>query len=353
MSVLHDAARMAPLLWHSLTGARRIGRLGNVFLLESDSEAARETFATALAMLAVCPQPEADGSPCGHCRFCRQLEAGVYPELYHLWPVGKKYQIQVGDRDNPEPNTARYFENCFFLTSTSGASRKIGIIHEVDRMGDEAQNALLKTWEEPPPESLMILTTGNPSSLLPTTRSRCQRLQIRENHVTYCFAGQEELCRLLGRLFTAAPGDMLTAEAVAADLVAAAGALKDRAEATVAAAWEERLKGAAELDPALVKRLEKQQESAAAGAYMRERSNFLSAIHTTAAELFLLASGAAPDTLANPELICLPEGCATPDTERAARFLRAAEELLFNLRFNVAEELALRHFALQANAPAE
>ena len=353
MSVLREAEELAPLLWHSLTGARRIGRLGHAFLLESDSETARERFAAALAMLAVCPTPTAEGFPCGVCRFCRQLEAGTYPELHHLWPVGKKYQIQVGDRENPEPNTARYFEDCFFLTSVSGASRKVGIVHEADRMGGEAQNALLKTLEEPPPESLMILTTGHPAALLPTTRSRCQRLQIRANHVVYDFPGMEELCVLLGRLFAAPPGDLLAAEEAASGLAAAAGSLRERAEAAVTAAWEARIAEAAEFDPALAKRLEKQRESAAAGAYMRERGAFLSAIHGAAAELYLLAGGAAAPALANPELLRLPEGAAMPDAARAARILKAAEDLLFNLRFNVGEELALRDFALQANAPAE
>ena len=83
------------------------------------------------------------------------------------------------------------------------------------------------------------------------------------------------------------------------------------------------------------------------------RGAVLSAIHGAAAERSLLASGAAESALANPELLRLPEGAAMPDAARAARILKGAEDLLFNLRFNVGEELALRNFALQANAPAE
>ena len=99
-------------------------------------------------------------------------------------------------------------------------------------------------------------------------------------------------------------------------------------------------------DPALVKRVEQQAADAAAGAYMKERGQFLTAIQTFCQQVFQLSEGIRFDQLANPEIfagIDLPEKIAPA---RGAVALREAEELLFTLRFNVNEELALRTFAV-------
>ena len=347
MSKYEETARRWPELWQCLSRARRSGRLAHAFLIRSDLPRSREEFAVALAMLAACPAAAESGVPCGDCRACRQLENGSYPELYHLFPVGRAYQIQVGDRQNPEPNTVRYFEDQFFLTGTSGAACKVGIIHDADRMGDEAQNALLKTLEEPPPETLIILTTGNVSALLPTTRSRCQQLSLPENRIEFDFPGHEELAAVLCDLYFQGCGDVLAAERAAARMIALAGRLREEAEKQVREEWQGRLEAAAAVDGTLSKRLEKQQESAAAGAYMKSRAAFLSMLHTFFAQLYLLSVGVSRESLANPEIMVLPSDSPLKP-ERAAKVLRETEKLLFDLRFNVNEELAYRTFALQS-----
>lgn len=342
-----QAAARFPELWACLENARKQGRLGHAFLVCSEKESTREAFAVALARLAACPSASVSGKPCGKCFSCRKLEEGTYPELRHLSPVGKMYQIQVGERINPEPNTVRYFEDSFSLTSASGADRKIGIIHDADRMNAEAQNALLKTLEEPPPETLLVLTTGNPSALLPTTRSRCQKLLLPEARVEYDFPGHGELAEALHGLFFAVSGDAVRAEALAVRMIAVAASLKGNAENETESAWAERIRQAADLDPALAKRLEKQQSASASGEHMRLRGAFLSCIRDFAGEVYMLSSGADPASLPNPELPVLPrEGERLPSPAEAERMLGNAEELLFTLRFNVNEELAIRDFVL-------
>lgn len=341
-------ARRWPELWNSLRLARRNHRMAHAYLVQADRPETREEFTLALLMLAACRDVEATGEPCGKCFSCRHLENGTYPELHHLYPVGKMYQIQVGDRQGPEVNTVRYFTEQFYLTDISGAACKIGIIHDADRMNDEAQNALLKTLEEPPRDTLIVLTTGNPASLLPTTRSRCQQIQLRENEVKFEYPGAERVFAALSRLFFEAKGDILKGEEAAGVLIAVAAALKDEAEGAAESDWNDRVKEASAFDPALAKRLEKQMESEGAGTYMKNRNAFLSSIHSFVGELYLLSRGAAKESLANPEI--LPAELPGPvDPERAARVLELAEKLLFNMRFNVNEELALRNFAIQAS----
>lgn len=341
---LYDKYRArCPELLDRLEHARATGRFSHAFLLQADSAQTRREFAAVLAQIAACPNGQA-GRPCTNCRVCRQLESGDYSELYTLSPIGKMYQIQVGDRTNPEPNTLRYFEEQFFLTSTGGADCKVGIIYDADRMGDEAQNALLKTLEEPPRDTLIILATGNPSALLPTTRSRCQPLLLLDNRCDFEFAGAQELFDTLFELFFNAQGDLAKTEACAGRLIRIAAGLSADAAIKTESEWSGRMEAALRGDPSFAKRVELQQTAAANGAYMKERGLFLSAIHTFCAQLFLLASGAELKDLANPEVFRQP--LPTVDTIRASVALREAEDLLFTLRFNVSEELALRTFAV-------
>ena len=182
--------------------ARRQGRMPHALLVASDDETARNEFALVAAQIAGCPQHR-NGVPDIDCEFCRRLENNTNPELHTLSPVGKMYQIKVGDRGNPEPNTVRAFISDFQLTSLRDW-RKIGIIYEADRMGGEAQNALLKTLEEPPPDTTIILVTGNPAALLPTTRSRCQLLTLPALGCRYDFAGSKQLFAALRNLIVSA-----------------------------------------------------------------------------------------------------------------------------------------------------
>lgn len=336
-----------PDLWSCLVHARKQDHLAHAFLICAGREDTRESFALALARLAACRDAGRTGQPCGQCFECRKLADGTYPELRHLTPVGKMYQIQVGDRINPEPNTVRYFENSFSLTDASGAARKIGIIHDADRMNAEAQNALLKTLEEPPPGTLLLLTTGNPAALLPTTRSRCQVLRLPESRTEYDFPGHEVLFEALYELFYLAGDQPAKAEAAALKMIGVSAELRGSAETAADEEWEARLKQAADFDPAMAKRLEKQRDAEASGAYMRLRKAFLSGIQAYAGEVFLLAMGASPESLPNPELPVFPPEGAAVDAARAERMQQAAEELLFTLRFNVNEELAMRDFAMK------
>lgn len=346
MSLYEECRSRYPELLARLEHARKNGRLTHAFLIQGGSDREREEFTIALSQLAACPASE-NGRPCNICRVCRGLEDGSYPELYTLTPVGKMYQIQVGDRVNPEPNTLRHFEDRFFLTSTSEAHRKIGVIRDADRMNDEAQNALLKTLEEPPPETLILLTTGNPASLLPTTRSRCQTLTLPGNRCEMDFAGADEVFDALWKLFFESDGDLARAEEGAGQLIRTAGSLSADAAGKIEREWEPRMSSAARAgDPALVKRLEKQQQNMADGAYRRERARFLAAIHAFCAQLFLLSQHADFADLPNPECFAGHAIPAEIPPERAARALHEAEELLYTLRFNVNEELALRTFAV-------
>lgn len=327
-----------------LERARAGKRLSHAFLISSVSERLRNDFAIITAQIAGCP--EFDGQHINDsCVCCRKLEDQTYPELRILSPVGKMYQIQVGQRDNPEPNTVRDFINSFSMTSWKNSWRKIGIIFDCDRMGTEAQNALLKTLEEPPPDTTLILVTANPTALLPTTRSRCQQITLPTQKFEYSFAGADELFAIL-REMCFSPKDIITAEKCASGIIGIASSLFENVENRTKERFASHIELARQMeDTPMVKRLEKRQEDAVNGAYMRERRSFLSAISCFCSQLFMLSDGVAFEDLPNPELFGdqpLPE--ISPERGRA--ILEQSEELEYTLRFNVNEELAMRTFVL-------
>lgn len=342
----NDFEEKNPELMECLKSARREKRLAHAYLLHGDTPKIRNDFAIALAQLVSCQTPTADGAPCGNCQVCDQINRDVYAEYYTVSPVGKKLQIQVGDRSNPAPNTIRWFEKQFYYTSVADGGHKIGVIFDADRMNAESQNAFLKTLEEPPADSFFIIATGNPSALLPTTRSRCQSITVLENRCEFNFLGAPELFSALHNLQFAAHKNAVMAEQVAGSIIMLSSQLKSQADAENSEVWAERVAQAEEMDSPFKKRLEKQVESGAAGEYMRMRNYFMSALHTWFAQIYQLSCGVPREYLANPEIF---EGLSIPSQipeEKAIGGLNEAEKLLYDLRFMVSEELAIRSFCL-------
>ncbi len=105
---------------------------------------------------------------CGECAACRRIARGVHADVLIVEP-GDTGAIKVDQvRDAIERSAYRPFEG----------RRRVVIIDDADAVLPEAQNALLKTLEEPPPASTFILVTSRPDMLLPTVRSRCQRTRF-------------------------------------------------------------------------------------------------------------------------------------------------------------------------------
>ncbi len=339
-------AEKFPSIVKSLINASKNNKLAHAYLLHSDTPEIRKEFASVIAQIVICPNKDNNGAPCSECKTCRQLSAQTYAELYTLSPVGKTWQIRIGEPKNPEPNTIRWFEEQFYLTSIAVARKKIGIIYDCDRMNISSQNAFLKTLEEPPRESLFILATGNPSALLPTTRSRCQTLILLANHCNFDFEGHQALFATLANLQFKSKNDMVNTERCAAKIVSITNNLKDSATGRIEADWKAKLQYAQELEPPLRKRIMAQFEAAVSGEYIRERNYFISAIHTWFAQTYLLSCGTTVEKLANPEMFKNLEVPSKINEEEACKALQAADKLLYELKFSVNEELALRSFCL-------
>lgn len=118
---------------------------------------------------------ENENAPCGTCHGCLQVINETHPDFLYLGP-NEKGKIPIGEDNSSEPGTVRWLIDRLSQKSVSG--RQFVIIERGDVLRNDAQNAILKTIEEPPRGTTIIITTSNRSSLLPTILSRCSLLNF-------------------------------------------------------------------------------------------------------------------------------------------------------------------------------
>ena len=140
-------------------------RLPHAYLFAGIGGIGKRLTALALSKVLLCSSP--DPEHCGSCADCIQVDHHNHPDFLTLEPKNNSIPI----------DSIRYLRQQLSWKSYRG-KYKICIIDDAEKMTTQAQNALLKTLEEPPPHSLIILITPQPYRLLPTIASRCQRLNF-------------------------------------------------------------------------------------------------------------------------------------------------------------------------------
>jgi len=153
------------------------GRAPHALLIGGPAGIGKTTLALDLAAGLLCNDPDPDARPCRACRGCRLVERGRHPDLHRLTPGGPGDQIRIGARERPEDGTVRRLAIDLVLLPVEGGAR-VAVVERADRMGDDAQTALLKTLEEPPAGVTIVLCADDEDRLMPTVRSRCARLRL-------------------------------------------------------------------------------------------------------------------------------------------------------------------------------
>jgi DNA polymerase III subunit delta' len=156
------------------------GRLASTFLFVGPSGVGKQSFARRLAKALLCQvSAEAELDPCGHCDSCVQVEAGTHPDLIVISKPPDKSEIPVsvfiGEKEG-RMHTGLCHD--ISLRPFMGG-RKVAIINDADTLNEEGANCLLKTLEEPPPNSVLILIGTSPEKQLPTIRSRSQIIRFK------------------------------------------------------------------------------------------------------------------------------------------------------------------------------
>ncbi|HEY2881186.1 MAG TPA: DNA polymerase III subunit [Pirellulales bacterium] len=162
-------------------GALAKGRLASTFLFVGPEGIGKRTFAVQLAQSLLCERrDEKLLDPCGQCPACVQVLAGTHPDFLTVArPAGKSF-IPLGLLKGDEPDYPVHNSLLFNLgLRPYRGGRKVAILDDADFLNQEGANCLLKTLEEPPPQSVLILIGTSPQRQLPTIRSRAQVVRFK------------------------------------------------------------------------------------------------------------------------------------------------------------------------------
>jgi DNA polymerase III subunit delta' len=195
-------------LWEGIVGqgpalgllqrALAAGRVAHAYAFVGPAGVGRRLTALAFAQACFCT-----GGGCGGCDACRRVAAGQHPDLMVLAPTPPK----ENPRGTPSLRITdvRQVEHWAALAPLV-ATRKVFVLDDADRLTEQAAEALLKTLEEPPPRTLLILVVSNVRALPPTVLSRCQIVRFRPlpeadfAHLLGTRGGDADTARRLARL---------------------------------------------------------------------------------------------------------------------------------------------------------
>ena len=151
-----------------ISSAVENNRVSHAYILNGERGSGKKMLANLFAMTLLCET--GDNEPCGKCHSCKQAESGNQPDIIRVTHE-KPNSISVDDIRTQVNNTVD-------IKPYQGPY-KVYIIPQADMMTPQAQNAILKTIEEPPSYAVFLLLTENAETLLPTINSRCVMLKLR------------------------------------------------------------------------------------------------------------------------------------------------------------------------------
>jgi DNA polymerase-3 subunit delta' len=337
----------------NLWSAQRRERLPHALLFEGSEGIGKYQAAKWFACGMLCE--EGPGEPCGECGPCKRVRSGSHrgnhPDLFVIDPQEQEqehirisriaYRPEAPDVEDPEDCV----ESFLGLRALESQGRAV-LIRDAHRMNAAAQNALLKTLEEPRPGVVLVLVTHRSDALLPTIHSRCTRLRFCALELEDCRrilarSGIEaELQARLARWAEGSPGRALALHARGVREMRARlrAVLTARESPHPAAAALHELEGAFSGDKPT--------------ARARDRATtFLSLVLAVLRDARRLEAGLASEELAHGELLEeLREARALPQGAALAANLELCLECLADVERNVAPE-ALLERALLALAP--
>lgn len=186
VGVTSDGSLPLPWLREPLTQALRLAR-SHALLVHAPYNLGQLELALTLAQAWLCEHPER--APCGHCNSCRQVRQRSHPDLRIVVPEALRLQFEWLVEDDPllrssakpsrDIKIEQVREAIEWTQRSAGSARgRALVMYPAEAINPTAANALLKTLEEPPGLLRIVLAGGDPEHLLPTLRSRVQRVRI-------------------------------------------------------------------------------------------------------------------------------------------------------------------------------
>lgn len=197
-----EIIKLQPKAWSLLSGSFKAERVASTYLFTGPQGRGAWPLALCLAALVNCEHPVDEGNvavPCGECAPCRNIFALNYEGLQIVTPIGKHKnereaidllnEILAFKREHPFDNLvaeksttipidlARMIKSSLSRKGTEGVTR-VALFFQMEQMRASSADALLKLIEEPPSNTILILTAERAESLLPTIQSRSQRIRL-------------------------------------------------------------------------------------------------------------------------------------------------------------------------------
>ena len=154
--------------------ALALGKTAHAFLLEGPAGVGKHSFAVAMACMHFCTS---EHKPCFSCAQCKKVLAGNHPDVHFFAPETNVFKVDV----------VREIISTVHETPYEGKV-KIYIVEKFNLATDQAQNAFLKTLEEPPENVIFFLLCENSLTMLPTVRSRCKKVLLTPSGVNEVYA---------------------------------------------------------------------------------------------------------------------------------------------------------------------
>lgn len=300
-------------------------RLAHAYLFTGPRGGGKEAMATTLARALNCLQKEHDA--CGRCESCRHIAEGSHPDVHWVQPESKSRRIQI--------NQIREFERAVAL-KPSVARMKVGIIVDADCMTEQASNAFLKTLEEPPARTIILLLSTEPKRLLPTILSRCLRVSFGAVQAKRT-PEQERVLSLLVEFASTQPRGIVHVYRLHAELTKLLVEMKAKIEEAA-----DDVDPRKELESEAREKLEAERAAQMEGEYRGVREQVLEEMYAWFADVLLCVSGAESSVLAHPDRLAdIQHASSGLSHERASGHLDAVEGIRDALARNITEAFAL------------
>lgn len=310
------------------------GRLGHAYLFTGDQLEVLESLAATLARTLNCQRSiTADTVPidcCDQCAACRRIGQGVHPDVHWVRPESKSRVIVIEQMRglmqevNLKPKEAEY---------------KVAIIVAADRLNESAANAFLKTLEEPPARSVLILLTTEPQRLLETILSRCLRLNFFGEGAVAGGVAEAEWLAQFSELAAAEQKSLLSRYRLLDVLLRRLSEIKSAVEAALT--QRSPLERYREVEPALREKWEEELKAAVEAEYRRRRAEVLLSVQWWLRDVWLRTLSVGESLLSFPQLPGADSVAARVTARQAGENLRVLEHTQRLLHTNVQESLAL------------
>lgn len=312
------------------------GRLGHAYLLEGDQMGTLETVARTLAKTLNCQHPVqagADPHPvdcCDTCPTCRHTDQETHPDVHWLRPESKSRVIRA--------EQVRALLDVVHLKANEGGY-KVAVLVGADRLNTQAANIFLKTLEEPPQRSVLLLLSSEPQRLLETILSRCLRLRFGAGTGPGISDGDRAWLETFSRLAASEENSLMGRYRLLGLLL---NRLAEK-KATVEQELENQspLQKHDDVEKSLKDKWESELTAAIEAEYRHQRLELLRLLQQWLRDLWLITLQTDPALLSFRDLPGVTELANRITTRRALNNLNTLEQAQRLLHTNVQEALAL------------